>query len=255
MTGTATIPVSAPPRVRDLVRRAPDGPVRVVHRGPNAVYVALGGQCVGVLGRAAVLVPCGLRSRIHNFHSWPCESAYVADGALHIDGRALTVGRAVAVQVPTLDHEAIPRRAVSPATPTAAPQAAVVGLVRQVTPASVDLLLGAGDGLTPLGDDVLCGWIATHRAAGVPTPGVDHAVRSGLRRTTLLSATLLECALHGEVLPQLARFLRALGTIDETRAAADLLAVGASSGAGLLRGARLALDDLATTPHREGAVA
>jgi hypothetical protein len=129
----------------------------------------------------------------------------------------------------------------------------VVGLVQPVTPASVGRLLGAGGGLTPLGDDVLCGWIATHRAAGVPTPGVDDAVRSGLRRTTLLSATLLECALHGEVLPQLGRFLRAIGTRDEPGATAALLGVGGSSGAGLLWGARLALDDLAMTPHRKWA--
>ena len=40
-------------------------------------------------------------------------------------------------------------------------------------------------GLTPLGDDLLCGWIATHRAAGVPTPEIDRAVRAGLHRTTL----------------------------------------------------------------------
>ena len=102
-------------------------------------------------------------------------------------------------------------------------------------------------GLTPLGDDVLCGWIATHRAAGVPTPEVDRAVRAGLHRTTLLSATLLDCALHGEVLPELGRFLRAVGTAAEPGRAADLRAVGGTSGAGLLLGARLALDDLART--------
>jgi Protein of unknown function (DUF2877) len=253
MTATGTIPVSAPPRVRDLLRRASDGPVRVVHRSPHALYVALGGQCVGLLGRGAVLVPCGLRSRVHNFGSWSCESAYVASGTLHIGGRALTVGRAVAVQVPPLDHEAIPRRAASPVTPAASPQAAVVGLVRHVTPALVGRLVGAGGGLTPLGDDVLCGWIATHRAAGVPTPGVDAAVRSGLHRTTLLSATLLECALQGEVLPQLGRFLRAVGTGDEPGATAALLGVGGSSGAGLLSGARLALDELARTLPQRGA--
>jgi len=219
------------------------------------VYVALGGRCVGLLGRGAVLVPCGLRSRIHSFQSWACESAYVSSGTLHIDDRALTVGRAVAVQVPPLDHEAIPHRAASPATPAASPQAAVVGLVREVSPASVGRLLGAGGGLTPRGDDVLCGWIATHRAAGVPTPRVDDAVRSGLRRTTLLSATLLECALHGEALPELGRFLRSLGTGDEPGATAALLAVGGSSGVGLLAGAQLALDELAMTQQRTGAVA
>ena len=94
---------------------------------------------------------------------------------------------------------------------------------------------------------MLCGWIATHRAAGVPTPEIDSAVRAGLHRTTLLSATLLDCALHGDVLPELGRFLSAVGTAAEPGRAADLRAVGGTSGAGLLQGARLALDDLVQT--------
>jgi hypothetical protein len=132
--------------------------------------------------------------------------------------------------------------------------AAADGLVpRRVAPATIGQLLGRGPGLTPLGDDVLCGWIATHRAAGVPTPEIDEAVRSGLHRTTLLSATLLDCALHGEVLPELGRFLTAVGTTAETDRAADLQAVGATSGAGLLHGARLALDDLVRSEGEVGA--
>jgi len=243
-----SIPVSAPPRVRDLIRSAPDGPVPVVHVGPHAVYVALGGRCVGLLGRDATRVPCGLRSRIRSFASWPCRSAYVASGMLRVDHIPLTVGRAVAVQVPPLGHGAIPRRTASPATGAATPQAVVAGLVPRVTAATVGQLVGRGGGLTPLGDDVLCGWIAAHRAAGVPTPEVDSAVRAGLQRTTLLSATLLDCALHGEVLPELGGFLRAVGTATEPDRADDLRAVGGTSGAGLLLGAQLALDDLVRAP-------
>ena len=247
---TASIPASAPPRVMDLIRSAPDGPVPIVHAGPHAVYVALDGpdltRCVGVLGREAVRVPCGLRTRIRGFDSWRCESAYVAGGTLHLDHIPLTVGRAVAVQVQPLGHGAIPRRTASPATEAATPQAVVVGLVPRFDAATVSRLLGRGPGLTPLGDDVICGWIATHRAAGVPTPEIDAAVRAGLPRTTLLSATLLDCALHGEVLPELGRFLEAVGTHAEPDRAAELRAVGATSGAGLLMGANLALDDLLT---------
>ncbi|HET7194613.1 MAG TPA: DUF2877 domain-containing protein [Nocardioides sp.] len=248
MSPTASIPVSAPPRVRDLIRSAPDGPVPIVHAGPHAVYVALDGpedtRCVGVLGRGAAQVPCGLRTRIRDFRAWRCESAYVAGGTLHVDHIPLTVGRAVAVQVPPLGHRTIPRRTASPATATATPQAVVVGLVPQFTAATVGQLLGRGPGLTPLGDDVICGWIATHRAAGVPTPEIDTAVRAGLPRTTLLSGTLLDCALHGEVLPELGRYLAAVGTHAEARRAAELRAVGGTSGAGLLMGALLALDEL-----------
>ena len=76
-------------------------------------------------------------------------------------------------------------------------------------------LVGRGDGLTPYGDDVLCGWLAMHRAAGVETPDVDEAVREHLSRTTLLSATLLDCAIHGEVIPEFAAYVAALGTPDE----------------------------------------
>jgi Protein of unknown function (DUF2877) len=234
-----SIPVSAPPRIWDLIRSSPDGPVPIVHRGPHAVYVALDGpdgtRCVGLLGRDATQVPCGLRSRIPRFAAW-ASAACVAGGTLHVDRIPLTVGRAVDVRVPTLHHGALPRQSASPVTPAATPQAVVAGLVSR--------LLGRGPGLTPLGDDIICGWIATHRSAGVPTPEIDAAVRAGLPRTTLLSATLLDCALHGEVLPELGRFLAAVGTHTEACRAADLRAVGATSGAGLLHGARLALEEL-----------
>jgi hypothetical protein len=246
-----SIPVSAPPRVRDLIRSAPDGPVPIVHAGPHAVYVALEGpggrRCVGVLGRDAAQVPCGLRARIPDFESWRRESAYVAGGTLCVDHIPLKVGRTVAVHVARLGYGAIPRETASPATATATPQAVVVGLVPR--------LLGRGPGLTPLGDDVLCGWIATHRAAGVPTPEIDAAVRAGLHRTTLLSATLLDCALHGEVLPELGRFLGAVGTDAEPHRAAELRAVGATSGTGLLHGARLALDELGRPTHSQAGAA
>ena len=105
-------------------------------------------------------------------------------------------------------------------------------------------LIGRGEGLTPLGDDLLAGWLALHRAAGVTTPEVDDVVRSHAHRTTLLSATLLDCAGHGEVLPEFAAWVGALGTPDAPARAAALTAVGATTGAGLLHGAHLALTQL-----------
>ena len=98
---------------------------------------------------------------------------------------------------------------------------------------------------------MLCGWLAVHRAAGVATDDVDAAVRAGLDRTTLLSATLLDCALHGEVIPEFAAYVAALGTAAEPDRAAALAAVGHTSGRGLLAGARLALHRLG----HEGAAA
>ena len=78
---------------------------------------------------------------------------------------------------------------------------------RRIDAAAVADLVGRGDGLTPLGDDVLCGWLAAHRAAGVATPAVDDAVRRALPRTTTLSATLLECALPARCADVVADYL------------------------------------------------
>ena len=209
--------MSAPSRVRARLRNAPDGPVRVVHRGRDAVYVEITGRCLGVVGRRATAVPCALRSTLDGFD---VATAHVAGGVLHLDDVPLRIGRVVDV--------AVPRLAVRSTHPAPAP-------------GDVDRMVGRGEGLTPYDDDVLCGWLATHRAAGVATPDVDAAVRSRLHRTTLLSATLLECAMHGEAIPEFAAWLAAPG--DPGRAAA-LRSVGHSSGQGLLHGGRLALDHL-----------
>lgn len=221
-----TIAVSAPSRVRARLRGAPDGPVPVVHRGRDAVYVDVAGRCVGVVGRRATAVPCALRTtceRLDGPDGLAPTTAHLADGVLHLDGVPLVVGRIVDVRVPRV--------------PGLAP-------IRGSHVPDVRAMVGRGEGLTPYDDDVLCGWLAVHRAAGVSTPEVDGAVRECLTRTTLLSATLLDCALHGEVVPEFAAFVAALGTPAETAAAAALSAVGHTSGAGLLAGARLALADL-----------
>jgi len=158
-------------------------------------------------------VPCALRTGRDDVPD--ARTAHVEAGVLHLDGEPLTIGRVVDVSVPHLS-----RRWSRPAPP----------------PGDVAAMVGRGDGLTPYDDDVLCGWLAIHRAAGVATPEVDAAVRAHLGRTTLLSATLLDCAMHGEVIPEFAAWVA-----DPSRAAA-LAAVGHTSGRGMLQGARLALD-------------
>lgn len=215
------IPVSAPPRVRALLRSAADGPVPVVHRGRDAVYVEIAGRCVGVVSRRATAVPCALRTATDTLPE--VRWVRLDTGVLHLDDEALPVGRVVEVRVPTINASAT--------TPAPAP-------------GDVPAMVGRGDGLTPYDDDVLCGWLAAHRAAGIATPAVDGAVRACLDRTTLLSATLLDCAMHGEAIPEFAHWLRARSTPAERDRAAALSAVGHSSGRGLLHGARLALAHL-----------
>lgn len=222
------LPVAAPVRVRDLLRTAPDGPVPVLHRSAVATYVEVSGRCVGLLARDAVAVPCALRSDLPRVDHLP-PTAEVRAGVLHLGGAALRVGRLVDVGVPP-----VTTRVTGPGPLPA-------------------LRVGRGDGLTPYDDDVLAGWLVTHRAAGVATDDVDLMVRALFGRTTLLSATLLDCAMHGEAVPQLATWLAAAGTPSEGAATRDLLAVGHTSGHGLLTGAAAALSHL--SPQRIGAAA
>jgi hypothetical protein len=224
------IPVAAPLRVRDRLRAFGTGPAPLVHRGPDAVYLDVGGWCVGVVGTRATAVPCAVRTSLDTLPD--VSSAEVRDGVLHLDATPLVIGRIVDVHVPPLVEEVAQRPSRN---------------LRSEGTRSIDVgeLVGSGDGLTPYGDDVLCGWLAVHRAAGIATPEVDAEVRAHLGRTTLLSATLLDCALHGEVVPEFAAFLTALDGPDEESCAATLEAVGHSSGRGLLEGARLALGRVA----------
>ena len=84
-----------------------------------------------------------------------------------------------------------------------------------------------------------------HRAAGVlPPPSSTRQSACGCSDTTLLSATLLDCAMHGEVLPQFAAYVGALGTPAQAGAERDLRAVGHSTGGGLLEGARWAAAEM-----------
>lgn len=189
-----------------------------MHRGRDAVYVEVGGRCVGVVTLAAVAVPCALRTTLPSLPAGPdATCAEVSDGVLHLDGAPLVIGRLVDVGVPRLRTE------VTSGAPA---------------PGDVAAMVGRGEGLTPYADDVLSGWLAVHRAAGVATPEVDAAVRANLHRTTLLSATLLDCAMAGEAVPELAAWLTAPG---DAGLAERLLAVGHSSGRGLLEGATRAL--------------
>jgi hypothetical protein len=102
-------------------------------------------------------------------------------------------------------------------------------------------LIGRGDGLTPLGDDVVCGWLAVLVATARLEDDLAAAVRGVLDRTTLLSAALLDCALHGEVLPEFASYVAGLGQPGEDAATERLRRIGHTSGAGLWWGARHAL--------------
>jgi Protein of unknown function (DUF2877) len=101
--------------------------------------------------------------------------------------------------------------------------------------------LGAGDGLTPYADDVICGALVTLLATGHPAgaelaAAVDAADLEGA--TTATSAGLLRQAVHGRCIDALAGYLDSL-TSDEAareRGLARLEEVGHSSGRGMAEG-------------------
>ncbi|HEX3929130.1 MAG TPA: DUF2877 domain-containing protein [Nocardioides sp.] len=264
------IPVAAPPRVADRIAGAPDGAVAVLHACAGMVHLELPGvgpgRVVGVGSAAAAGLPHALRTTLeslplgrqdppHNLPTRPGEmssqalpTAYVESGILYLGGRALVARRLVGVRAPRLDAVRIPK--ASPVAAMGTPRPRGAGLV--AGPDCVDAgrvvdLVGRGEGLTPWGDDVLCGWLVARRAAGVPTPEVDAAVRQALPRTTALSATLLECAMAGEAADLVLAYLIALGAEPGTgsrpviAAGSALRALGHSSGAGLAHGVDLAL--------------
>ncbi|MER7202148.1 MULTISPECIES: DUF2877 domain-containing protein [unclassified Streptomyces] len=98
-------------------------------------------------------------------------------------------------------------------------------------------LVGLGPGLTPSGDDILCGALLASRAWGGPLTPLSGAVADATLRTPLLSAALLRHAVRGECVPQAHAFLRALsGAVPLEPALRELLAVGHHSGGDLARG-------------------
>lgn len=224
------IHVAAPQRVRHRLSRAADGPLPVVHRGRHALYADLDGELVGLVSARASRVPCALWSRQPDLGALADADVQVWAGELVVGDQVVRTGRLVDTTLPrprpssaTLDALRSPAR-----TPP-------------MTPARAVGLLGRGPGLTPYGDDVLSGWLAVRAAARRPDRAVLQAVAGALGRTTTLSATLLRCAARGEAVPELAAWLRGVGTPARVDAERALLGVGASSGAGLLAGAREAL--------------
>ena len=246
------IPAAAPQRVHDRLGGASDGPRRVVHASSTALYVDLDGWCLGLVSATATRVPCALWTTLPDLG--------VLDPVVRVHRGRLVVGDQP-VRVARLADVAVTRVGRHGERSSGRPAAMTSGhdgldeldeldlpIDGRLTEAHLDRLVGRGPGLTPLGDDVLAGWFTARAALGRPDHDLAAAVHGRLDATTLLSATLLDCAIRGEALPQLADWLAT-----PTASAADaLLAVGATSGAGLLAGARLALASIEdhTTPRR-----
>ncbi|CAB4709111.1 MAG: DUF2877 domain-containing protein [Actinobacteria bacterium] len=234
-----SLPVAAPPRVLNRLRAAQDlglvgRAMSVVHHGEHALYLELDGWCLGVVDEQASALPNALRMRTSDYRALNVTSAHLGQGGIVIGGAQLVIGRLCRVDAPALSDAALVGAHDFPAHFPRLEAMHVGGLV------------GHGEGLTPTGDDILCGWLAVHRAFGIETPEVDAAIRRRLADTTLLSSSLLDCALHGEVVPTFGAYLESLGTPQEPERARAVAEIGHTTGHALLQGARWALRDLSS---------
>jgi hypothetical protein len=174
----------------------------------------------------------------------PGDLARIGAGAVHLASARLLVTRWWDSTVRSLRVAAAPAAAPLPPLPDGVAPAAGVFAQALDLGTSVDDavagLVGLGPGLTPAGDDVVAGALVALVAGGAHAraAAVLGAVRACRRRTTVLSAALLEHAGAGRAVPQLAAHLHAP---DDPQVLTRLLAVGGTSGTALAVGARAGL--------------
>ena len=114
----------------------------------------------------------------------------------------------------------------------------------------LEALLGMGSGLTPSGDDLTIGFLLALRRWGhVLAPDLDVGLLGGeilpyaYRRTTTLSANLIDCALRGQANERLILALDGIlsGNADPSACAATLAGWGNTSGLDAFLGMALAM--------------
>ena len=100
-------------------------------------------------------------------------------------------------------------------------------------------LLGLGGGLTPSGDDFICGFLLTRYYLGKTLPAfelmseyIERIIASAYKRTTALSAALIACAAEGQADERLMNLLHWLlsGEGETRKIKEELLSYGNSSG-------------------------
>lgn len=237
----------------------------------TALYLQLANRAVlAVLTADAVRLPIGLVLPLSSAEL-PLDrvrpgEVWLAGGTLRLDGRlaglAMAAGPArsaalrpvgrPAIGLPALGHWQ--RRARAAAR---LPDIALDGVL-DAPAAVVGTLLGRGPGLTPAGDDLLCGLLAgtvLFELAGQPLrQAVLDRLASGPWATTSLSRQLLLRAAAGEGIEQLTALAAALCQPDGAAiepAWAALSAIGHSSGAALGLGLLVAAEH-ASQPVRVG---
>jgi hypothetical protein len=250
-----TWPAAGSERSAFLLARAP-GPATVLAVFPAALYLAVDGDLLPVVVPGGLRLPTALALaapvRPVGWGVQPGDVVTVGGGEVVLPGVRVRVVR----QWRPRRMPVAPGTAVRP-VPAGSPStwrddaAQLAGRVVGGGPltALVRRLVGAGPGLTPSGDDVLCGVLLGLRMLGRARdlPRLWDTVAPRLSTTTTLSAALLVEAVQGYAVPPVIDLGEALVDDDAVgvpAAAARVLAVGHTSGADLLAGLSGCLDAL-----------
>jgi hypothetical protein len=269
MAGTAAVsPVALPGRASGFVAAAlaaHPGPATVLGCFPTACYLELAtGEVVAVLTSDAVALPIGIVLDTPSWHfslaDWTGPATISADSAVCVGEHVVHLAAVRDVELPFvgtpqpaaltwLDRWLAPYLPLLEVPWAAGPRSGGTAC----EPAEwVRNLLGRGPGLTPSGDDLLCGLIAGGRLFGRHIDAhrneIGRILRDRPRATTSLSRQLLLRACAGEGIRELVELGRALcmpavpakwvdlHSVDLHRATAALTAIGHSSGVALTTG-------------------
>lgn len=235
---------------------------------PHALYLRChDGSVLPVVTGSGLRLPTALvLASPESPHGWdvqPGDPVWVGDGEVRLPRATV---RAVRTWAPVPFGAALaPPEAVSLVADGASGQwqGVALSLARMalrgddVTQA-VAGLVGNGPGLTPSGDDVLCGLLLGLQPVTPARDRVWAAVALRLGATTSLSAALLGESAAGYAVPAVLRLGSALvggsaGYTDDAqvrRAVREVVAIGHSSGADLLAGLAAALRALAELVRR-----
>jgi uncharacterized protein DUF2877 len=194
--------VSISPFAAELLSGPPQLGVGVGHG-----YVLIGRQVVALTPPGRLRMPNGVETELDVANG---ERVFVGDGALRTASGAVILG-------PIWDPRPHPRIELS---------------LRPRAKLELAALAGRGPGLTPLGDDILVGYLAAAALAGDSEAVVAAEAACTDQTTTNLSRTLLRLAARG-ALPEAAHRLLVDGDPE------PLLAFGATSGKGIAFGLAL----------------